>query len=157
MAVNSHTCGGLVLEILGQNVIIIAVVFGVANVVASVLVTVSVIVIIVVVVVFSIILIETVDVVRVFCCYCFCIYHCHRFSYGYPCRDCHIRSRIIMGVGSANDRSRHYVTPSFIGRAHTRMIPAYDVCWYSGFARGWISNYLAHGARLAYDVILYQI
>ena len=30
---------------------------------------------------------------------------------------------IILGVGSANERRRYYVTPSLIGRAHTQNDP----------------------------------
>ena len=32
----------------------------------------------------------------------------------------HISSGIILGMGSANERRRYYVTPSLIGRAHTQ-------------------------------------
>ena len=32
-------------------------------------------------------------------------------------------AEIILGMGSANDRRRYYVTPPFIGRAHTKNDP----------------------------------
>ena len=33
---------------------------------------------------------------------------------------------IILGMGSANERRRYYVTPPFIGRAHMQNDPCYD-------------------------------
>ena len=39
--------------------------------------------------------------------------------------QCYIRQKIgiILGMGSANERRRYYVTPSLIGRAHTKNNP----------------------------------
>ena len=35
-----------------------------------------------------------------------------------------MQSGIILGMGSANERRRYYVTPSLIGRAHTQNDPS---------------------------------